>query len=132
MIGLDTNVLVRYLVQDDIAQSKVATSFIEEKLSAEEPGFISLVVLCEIVWVLDGCYHLKNTQISSILETLLATKQLIVEQTNIAWAALKKFRSSKADFADAVIGQISKQQGCNKTVTFDKAAAKLEEFFLLK
>ena len=132
MIGLDTNVLVRYLVQDDKTQAAVATAFIESKLSAAQPGFISLIVLCETVWVLTDCYHLSNGQISRILESLLSTRELTIQESDVAWAALKIFRNETADFADVLIGKIGKEHSCSTTVTFDKAAAKLEEFDLLK
>ena len=71
MIGLDTNVLVRYLTQDDKAQAAAATRFIEKTLTPETPGFISLVALVEVVWVLETCYHCTRQDIAAIIERLL-------------------------------------------------------------
>ncbi len=82
MIGLDTDIVVRYITQDDPAQSKKATHLIES-LSAEAPGFITLVALVEVVWVLEESYSATKRQIVDVLETLLRTKELVVERAEI-------------------------------------------------
>lgn len=132
MIGLDTNVVVRYLVQDDAAQAAVATRLLERVLSPERPGFITAVTLCEIVWVLAECYDADRSRIASVIEGLLASRQLVVEEADIAWKALQDWQASRADFSDALIGRQVTARGGEKIVTFDRAAAKLPGFELLK
>lgn len=124
MIGLDTNVLVRYLAQDDKTQSAIATRLIEGKLAADAPGFVSLVTLVEVVWVLEGCYPSTKNEIQEILERLLRVKQLRVQDAEIVWQAVRLFKASKADFADCLIERIGCAFDCEYTATFDKAAAK--------
>jgi predicted nucleic-acid-binding protein len=132
LIGLDTNVVVRYLVQDDPAQSAAATRLMEGTLSAESPGFITAITLCEIVWVLAECYEADRNRIASVIDGLLTSRQLVVEDSEIVWNALHDWRESSADFSDALIGLKVIARGGEKTVTFDRAAAKLPGFELLK
>jgi len=132
LIGLDTNVVVRYLVQDDPAQSAAATRLIEHVLSAERPGLITGITLCEIVWVLAECYGADRDRIDSVIEGLLASRQLVVQESDIVWNALRDWRGSSADFSDALIGRQVFARGGEKTVTFDRAAANLPRFELLK
>lgn len=131
MIGLDTNVVIRYLVQDDKNQSAAATRFIEKSLTMDVPGHINHITLCEIVWVLQRCYGVTKQQVREIIESLLTTKQLIVENAEVAWKALREFNANNADFSDALIGQANIHSGCKHTVTFDKKAASLPGFSLL-
>lgn len=123
MIGLDTNVLVRYIAQDDAKQSPRATALITA-LSPENPGFITLVTLLELVWVMQGCYDASKPEIIAILETLLRTQELVVENAETAIKALHVFAKSKADFADCLIERSANKAGCKHTVTFDGNAAK--------
>ncbi len=123
MIGLDTNVLVRYVAQDDPIQSPKATSLIES-LTAKEPGFISVVSVVELVWVLSSCYDSTKTEICKVLETLLRTKELVVAQADTVWKALRAYRDGKADFADCLIERSANEVGCTHTATFDVCAAK--------
>lgn len=132
MIGLDTNVVVRYLVQDDPTQSAAATRLMERVLSAERPGLITCITLCEIVWVLAECYGADRERIESVIEGLLASRQLVVEDSDVVWNALSDWRASSADFSDALIGRRVLASGGEKTMTFDRAAAKLPGFELLK
>ena len=132
MIGLDTNVVVRYLVQDDPSQSAAATRLMERVLSTELPGLITGITLCEIVWVLAECYGADRERLESVIEGLLASRQLVVEEADIVWNALRDWRASSADFSDALIGRQVLARGGQKTVTFDRAAAKLPRFELLK
>ena len=131
MIGLDTNVIVRYLAQDDPRQSAAATRLMEKTLSAEEPGFVTLVTLCEVTWVLAECYAADRERIRSVLQGLLESRQIVVESAEIAWRALRAWRGSAADFSDALIGEIALAAGAGKVLTFDKAAARLPAFALL-
>ena len=132
MIGLDTNVVIRYLVQDDPKQAALATKFIERSLSAENPGLVTLISLCEIVWVLAECYDADRKRIRAVIEGLLATKQIKVESADLVWRAVRAWDASSADFSDALIGEIVRAGDGAKTVTFDRAAARLPTFELLQ
>ena len=123
MIGLDTNVLVRYLAQDDPRQSAAATRLIEGSLSGEERGFVSLVTLAEVVWVMSSSYRVARGSVADIVERLLTAPQLTIEQAEVVWKALRAYRDSKADFNDALIAELGLEAGCTKTVTFDRKAA---------
>lgn len=124
MIGLDTNVLVRYIAQDDRKQSPLATRLIETECTQEDPGFVSLVVLVELVWVSESCYDATRAQIAEILEKILSARQLVVQDAEIAWQALRIFESSKADFADCLAVRLATAAGCDSIATFDRAAAR--------
>ncbi len=123
MIGLDTNVLVRYIAQDDAKQSARATTLINS-LSSENPGFITLVALVELVWVMKSCYNATKEEIVAILETLMRTQELVVENAETAIRALTVFSGSKADFSDCLIERSAQKAGCEYTVTFDGNAVK--------
>ena len=126
MIGLDTNVVVRYLAQDDPKQSAIATRLIES-LSQEEPGFIGVVVLAETVWVMEDLYGANREKVAAIIETLLQTRALVVQDAEIVWRALSRFRAGGADFADYVIERTCGAQGCQATYTFDRHATKASD-----
>ena len=125
MIGLDTNVLVRYIMQDDVRQSPLADRLIES-LTVEAPGFISLVTVIELVWVLSSAYDLTDTRIAEGLETLLRTREIRVDQAETVWKALRNFQGTRADFADCLIAQTGRMAGCQTTMTFDREAAILD------
>jgi predicted nucleic-acid-binding protein len=130
MIGLDTNVLVRYLVQDDIRQAALATQLIETTLHDDEPGWIAAIVLCELVWVLEGPYDYARSAIASTLQRLLEIARFRVEEPALAWRALDVYKSG-ADFTDALIALGNEHDGCDYTATFDRGAAKLRAMRLL-
>jgi predicted nucleic-acid-binding protein len=123
MIGLDTNVLVRYIMQDDIKQSPLATRLIES-LSAEAPGFVPLVSVVELGWVLSSAYELNRDQLVEAFAGLLRTKELVVECAEIVWKALRVLQSANADFADCLIACSAAAAGCAKIMTFDRGAVK--------
>ena len=123
MIGLDTNVLVRYVTQDDPIQSAKASELIES-LTIASPGFISLVSVVELVWVLQSCYQSAKSDVVTVLETLLRTRELTVEHAEVIWQALRRFVANKADFADCLIERCAHAAGCEYTATFDLNAAK--------
>ena len=123
MIGLDTNVLVRYVVQDDPKQSQQATRLIES-LTTDAPGYVSQISVVELVWVLTGCYTSTKNEICEVLETLLRTKEIVVAHADTIWKALRVFKESKADFADCLIERSANEAGCTHTATFDRDAAK--------
>ena len=123
MIGLDTNVVIRYIAQDDPVQSQKATRLIES-LSSDVPGYIPLVALVEIVWILEESYGLTKKELIVILETLLRTKELVVERAEVVARALGVFLASRAGFSDCLIERCAQAAKCEYTLTFDKAAAK--------
>jgi predicted nucleic-acid-binding protein len=123
LIGLDTNVLVRYVMQDDARQSARASQLIES-LNADEPGFLPVVTVVELVWVLTGSYGLARAQVATVLETLLRSKELVVDRADLVSQALGRYASGGADFADALIERIAAAAGCSATMTFDTGAAK--------
>ncbi len=123
MIGLDSNFLVRYIAQDDPVQSPKATRLIES-LSADDPGYVSLVSVVELVWVLTGCYSSSKAEICVVLETLLRTKEIIVENADVVWKAVRLFKTNNADFSDCLIERSANDAGCGYTATFDRGAVK--------
>ena len=131
MTGLDTNVVVRYLVQDDPAQASAAVRFMRS-LSPDEPGFLSLVVIAELVWVLEISYRFKKDEVVSVIETLLRSKELFIERSEIVQQALQRFTHGKAGFADCLIERCGHAAGCQHTITFDQNAAMAAGMYLLK
>jgi predicted nucleic-acid-binding protein len=123
VIGLDTNVLVRYLMQDDPAQARQATRLIES-LSSEAPGFVSVVCVVEFVWVLSSCFDLERDEVAKALEALLRSKELMIERAEVVLRALRVFRRGRADLADCLIERSSAAHGCQQTLTFDRGAVK--------
>jgi predicted nucleic-acid-binding protein len=123
MIGLDTNVLVRYIMQDEPKQSPKATRLIES-LDIDNLGYISLVSVLELYWVLTSSYELTGTQVAQALEVILRSKQLRVERADQVMRALRVFGQGKADFADCLIERAASGAGCSQTMTFDVGAAK--------
>jgi predicted nucleic-acid-binding protein len=124
MIGLDTNVLVRYITEDDVTQSAAAKKIIES-FSSEGPGFISLVVIAELVWVLQFSYDCDKQEIATVIEKLLRSAELRTEKAEIVEQALREYRARRADFADCLIDRCALEVGCQHTLTFDKRAASL-------
>jgi predicted nucleic-acid-binding protein len=122
--GLDTNVLIRHLVQDDAAQARLAGRFIGSQCSREDPGFINRIVLCETVWVLESAYGYSREDIANAIERVIRTQQFRIENVQSTWTALRMYRSGGADFADCLLGQTNLEAGCLETVTLDKKAAK--------
>lgn len=123
MIGLDTNVLVRFLVQDDPHQAAQATRLIET-LSAEQPGYLAEVVLVELAWVLSAAYGYSRGQIADVLERLLRSRELVIEHPSRSLQAVRLYRDSGADFADALIALAAKEAGCSRVMSFDRRACK--------
>jgi len=123
MIGLDTNILVRYIMQDDGKQAVLATRLVES-LTPEEPGFVSLVTVVELYWVLGTSYALSRAQIGAALDALTRSKQLRVEQSDQVVRALRVYVASSADLPDCLIERVAKAAGCEKLMTFDVGASK--------
>jgi predicted nucleic-acid-binding protein len=130
MIGLDTNILVRYLTQDDPIQSPKATEIIERRLSEENPGFVSIVAMVETVWVLDRAYLLDARAIADAIERLLQTDVLIVENEQEVFTAMIALKEGRGSFADAIIAALGSKANCAYTLTFDQKALRLAGFKL--
>lgn len=127
MTGLDTNVLVRYLAQDEPRQAAAATRLIEEELGIGSPGFVSLVVLVELCWVLRRLYDAKPAEISATVSDLMSMPQLRVERRDVLQAALSRVGSGKpgrGGLVDVLIAEVARAEGCSRTVSFDKMAVR--------
>jgi predicted nucleic-acid-binding protein len=131
MIGLDTNVLIRYLTKDDLAQYNKVRQLIDQALEDSEQLLISSVVLCEVSWVLDAVYKYSRTEIAAAIERMLETAQFEIERATETRRALEDFRSTNAGFPDALIGRINRSLGATHTATFDRNLTKLEAFVVL-
>ena len=130
MIGLDTNILVRYLAQDDAVQSPIANDLVERRLSSEKPGFISVVAMAETVWVLRRSYRMKGPALAACIARLLQADVLVVQHQPAVHAAMVAYRDRNVDFGDALIGLLGMQAGCTQTVTFDRDALRQPGFAL--
>jgi len=131
MIGLDTNVLVRYIMQDDVKQSPKATK-IMEALTVDAPGFVSLISVVELGWVLSSSYGLTRSQFEQALDVLLRTKEIVVDRADQVLKALRVFKAGAADFADCLIERTASAEGCDRTMTFDVGAAKTAGMTLIQ
>lgn len=123
MTGLDTNILVRYFMQDDASQSAKAARLMN-RLSAEQPGWVGLAVVLELVWVLTRIYGLQKHAIVYVLEQLTSTRELVVEQSESVRAAIGLFRNGRADFPDCLIAASAFAAGCERVLTFDETAVR--------
>ena len=130
MMGLDTNILVRYLAQDDAIQSPQATQIIERQLTENGPGFISLVTMVETVWVLDRVYGL-SIQDADAVERILQADTLVVQNEQEVFTAMIALKTGAGSFSDALIGALGAWAGCSATVSFDKKAKRLKQFKIL-
>lgn len=132
MIGIDTNVLLRLLVRDDDAQVRAAERFIATHCSPDDPGFVSLVVIVETAWALRRLYLYDRPQIADALKSLLNVAELEIESAADVRTAVADFATSPAGFVDCLVARTNLATGCEYTVTFDRKAAKLPGFELLK
>ena len=130
MIGLDTNILVRYVTQDDPVQSAKAIEVIERRLTEEIPGFVSIVAMVETVWVLDRAYGLTPQEIAAVVERMLQTDVLVIENEQEVFTAMIALKEGLGSFADCVIAVLGARAGCSSTVTFDHKALRLPGFRL--
>lgn len=132
MIGLDSNVVVRYLAQDDGRQARLATQLIENELSDRQPGYLSLPALAEVIWVMVRCYDADRATVARVVERLLTVPQIRVQSAREVWEALRMYVAGKTDFSDALIGALGLRAGCTGTATFDVAAGREPGFVLVK
>ena len=131
MIGLDTNLLIRYRTKDDTSQYTRVKRLIEEAVERDERLLINCAVLCEVTWVLDTAYEYSRADIADALERILETAQFDIERAHEARQALGDFRSTKAGFADALIGRVNRALGAKQTFTFDRDLKALDTFAVL-
>lgn len=131
MIGLDTNVLVRFFVKDDARQAEKASACIRKIVSGGSACFVNVTVLCELVWVLESAYDYSRQEIAGLLERMIATRQFEIEAKDVVRQAAQDYRRGGADMADYLIGRINHANGCDRTVTFDKALRKSGFFEML-
>jgi predicted nucleic-acid-binding protein len=131
MIGLDTNVLLRYLLQDDPVQTRRANRLFERELSGRNPGHISLATTLEIVWVLRSVFRLTPTEISDALRALLSHEALLFQNEPEVVVAVYALRRGTGEFEDALIGALNAWAGCSTTLTFDRKAARIAHFRLM-
>ena len=132
MIGIDTNVLLRLLVRDDDAQVRAAERFIATHCSPDNPGFVSLVVVVETAWALRRFYLYDRSQIVAAIGSLLNVAELEIESAAEVRSAVADFATSSGGFVDCLVARTNIATGCEYTVTFDRKAAKLKGFELLK
>ncbi|CAN5726825.1 PIN domain-containing protein [soil metagenome] len=130
MIGVDTNLLVRYLTEDDAEQTASAVRLLEG-LTPEAPGFIGREVALELVWVLERSYGFSSGQIAATLGQLLLSGDVVIEQAGAVSEALRAYRTGGTDFADLMIRAAARRAGCTTLYTFDRRAARLEGTTLL-
>jgi len=121
MTGLDTNILVRYITHDDPRQTRAAIRLMTS-LTAESRGFIALIVIAELVWVLTSFYSFEKHEVVQVLEMLLLSDVLVIERSDLAWQALRKYKTVTAGFSDCLIEVCGRAAGCQFTFTFDKRA----------
>ncbi len=130
MIGLDTNILIRYLTQDDPAQFARASQIVERRCTELRPGFVNLVAMAETVWVLDSVYGLPARRIADAVECILQAATLVVQNEQEVFTAMIALRTGRADFADALIASLGSWAGCSVTLTFDRKALRMAGFEL--
>jgi predicted nucleic-acid-binding protein len=128
MIGLDTNVMVRYLTQDDPVQSQIATEIFERRLTTENPGFVCVMTMAETVWVLDRAYRLPLREIAGAVERMLQTDVLVIENEQEVFTAMIALKQRRGNFADALIAALGAKAGCQHTLTFNLKALRLAGF----
>jgi len=130
VIGIDTNILIRYLTQDDPVQSAKATELMERRLTERNRGFVTVVTVAETVCVLDSVYGLTNVELANTVERILQAEALLVQNEQEVFAAAATLKSGIGTFSDALIGELGRWAGCRVTLTFDRRAVRLKAFAL--
>ena len=132
MIALDTNVLVRYLVEDDAKQTALATALIDRAITAGDALFISHIVVCETVWVLSVSYRVARQEIALVLRELFRARHLAFDASDQLVRALDAYESGKADFADYLIRENARASNCDEVATFDKVLSRERGFRMVR
>ena len=131
MVGLDTNVLVRYITQDDPRQAKMAERAIEKAVAGGAKVLIQPIVLCELIWVLESAYRYGKSEIIAMIEQVMRTVQFEIAEKDVIWKALEDFSGGSADFSDYLIGRANERAGAQTTLTFDRSLKGCHRFTLL-
>jgi predicted nucleic-acid-binding protein len=130
VIGIDTNILVRFFAKDEPEQYLRARNLFKS-LTSDEPGFIPLVTIVELVWVMEGFYRVTKDETLTLLENLLRTQEMVVENAHVVWEAIRIYARSSADFPDCLIERSAHHGHCTHSVTLDLKAAKTAGMVLL-
>ena len=120
MRAVDTNVLVRFFTKDDLKQYSEVERLFDECVRRQEQVFISIPVLCELVWALRSGYSQTRHQIAHVLDMLIDDGLFHMDQEPLIKIALDRYRHGKAGFADYLIGAMAADAGCRDTVSFDR------------
>lgn len=128
MIGLDTNIVLRYVLQDDETQTRAVVALIENELNEHIPGFISLVVVLEVVWVLRSALRWSEFAIADVIEELVKTEAFLIQNEKAVYRAASAVKRNAAEFEDALIGALAAWAGCSEMVTFDRGASRQPGF----
>ena len=131
MIGLDTNVLLRFLVKDDEAQAERSVRAIRQAVARHEPIVLNHIVLVEMAWVLTSSYTCTRSEIAGAFDDILDADGFEIPDRDAVRAAAEDYRASKADFADCLIGRLNQRAGCRDTLTFDRRLKTLPAFRVL-
>lgn len=130
MIGIDTNILVRYFTQDNLEQAQIVEQLIDSYATSFNSLFVNNIVMCELVWVLERGYKYSKEEVSKVIKQMLSTEEFAFENQELLWLALSQYNQNKLDFSDALIGELNKKFSCSETLTFDQAAIKANNFKL--
>lgn len=125
MIALDTNVIVRYLVRDDLQQAEAARGLLES-LTTERQGYICREVVVELVWVLERAYRFSRSRVATVLEQLLVSEGLVFEVADDVAQAAFHYRTGGEGFSDLMILAAARRSEAHPVYTFDKRASRLE------
>lgn len=128
MISIDTNILIRIIVEDNDIQAQKALKLINK----EQEVFISALVICETAWVLESSYKLKKDEIIDVFENILRVSQFNIERSDAIWLALNEYKRINMDFSDCLIGAVAKINDSSPVMTFDKNASRSNLFKLIK
>lgn len=128
MIGIDTNVLIRFLVKDELKEFQLVDQLFIKARSSRQTLHISVVVLCEVVWVLESCYNVSKNRILEVMQFLLQVDLMEIDCREQVMNTMELYREYSADFADCLLGELHRSNGCDHTVTFDKKASQLPSF----
>lgn len=134
MLGLDTNVLVRYLAQDDPKQSAAATRLMEHELTDHAPGYLSLVVVVELCWVLQRLYAASSAEVADTIADMLAMPVFVFQEREAVHAAVEWVRArggAQLGLPDVLITQLATRAGCERVLSFDKGAVRSAGMTLL-
>lgn len=132
MKGLDTNVLVRYLVRDDRKQAEKASAYIQKASASGKRCSINHMVICELVWVLESAYKYPKKEIADVLDKILVTKQFDIDSKDLVGQSVHDYRNGRGDFSDHLIGRVNRSNGCDTTITFDLVLRNSHYFTLLE